>query len=155
MCRGSCQIVLSAKKSKHGSNGSELEGGGVLAGLALSDQVSFLAETWRTKRKKSGRDLRLTRQRNPMQSLKVKMTLTSSRNRFKIQGGWSNMAKGRVVGEGREGRGWSKQGHVGSAENFSFYSGRGRKHLESFSREGTRRTSHLGRSLWLPCATLS
>lgn len=78
-----------------------------------------------------------------MQSLKVKMTLTNSRNSFNIQGGWSNMAKGRVVREGREGRGRSKQGHVGSAENFSFYSGRGRKHLESFSREVTRRTSHL------------
>lgn len=87
-----------------------------------------------------------------MQSLKVKMTLTISRNRFKIQGGWSNVAKGRVVGEGREGRGRSKQGQVGSAENFSFCPGRGRKHLESFSREETRRTSHLGRSRWLPCA---
>lgn len=81
------------------------------------------------------------------------MTLTNSRNSFNIQGGWSNMAKGRVVREGREGRGRSKQGHVGSSENFSFYSGRGRKHLESFSREVTRRTSHLWRSRWLPCAT--
>ena len=42
-----------------------------------------------------------------MQSLKVKMTLTASGSRLKIQGGCSGVAKGSVVG----------QGHVGHTKN--------------------------------------
>lgn len=39
---GRCQIAISAKKKiKQGSDGGELEGGWVLDGLALLDQVSF------------------------------------------------------------------------------------------------------------------
>lgn len=47
-----------------------------------------------------------------MQSLKVKMTLTASGSRLKIQGGCSGVAKGSVGHTKNKG-----QGHVGHTKN--------------------------------------